>query len=296
MPRPFFEWPPFKLVALDADTGKPLDPDVGMRVCRDFYNVRKDKDGKKFMTRKRVDFKDQKGNVMTEDVKKVGKGGGNAGKKGNEQKKDNSGDTQQVSPIILFSLPRKKLTRLKKPTDADFTAEDDRKLMEMKAATKSWKDIIAELGRSKKVLKDRYDHLNALQGGGTADKKHEGGNDKIQKQNEQEGNNKGSKKGGKENKKAKDDKKSEEKPSAKIPSNAPSETPSRDVRFTGDEWKNLQEDDLFSFGELQCLTELIMRDDRQRWLRMASTFADRTGRRVHPEDIREKFEEFGRMG
>jgi DUF1680 family protein len=49
------------------------------------------------------------------------------------------------------------------------------------------------------------------------------------------------------------------------------------------------EDDIFSFGELQCLSELITQDGRQRWLRIASRFADRTGRRVHPEDIREKF-------
>jgi len=303
MPRPFFDWPPFKLVALDADTGKPLDPNVGMRVCRDFYNVRKAKDGKKVMTRKRVDFKDQKGNVMTEDVKKDGKGGGDAGKKGSEEKKESSGDAQQASPTILFTFQSKKLTRLKKPSDADFTAKDDKRLMEMKAVNKSWKEITAELDRPKNVLKDRYNHLNALQGGGgevdknkSGDKKQDGGNGKDDKQNEKSGHDKGDKKGGKENKQAKGDKNSNEKPSAKAPSKAPSRTSSRDVRFTGDEWKNLQEDDLFSFGELQCLTELIMREDRQRWLRIASAFADRTGRRVHPEDIREKFEEIGRMG
>lgn len=105
MPRPFFDWPPFKLVALDADTGKPLDPNVGMRVCRDFYNVRKDKDGKRVMTRKSVDFKDQKGNVMIEDVKKGGKGSGDTGKRGREEKKDSSGDAQQASSDPPFYLP-----------------------------------------------------------------------------------------------------------------------------------------------------------------------------------------------
>ena len=167
--------------------------------------------------------------------------------------------------------------------------------MEMKAVNTSWKDIIAELGRPRNVLKDRYDHLKALQGGVEVDKKQDGGNVKDEKHNKQEGNTKGNQESGKENKQNKGDKKSDEKPAAKAPSKVPSRTSSRDVRFTGDEWKNLQEDDLFSFGELQCLTELIMRDDRQRWLRIASAFADRTGRRVHPEDIREKFEEIGRM-
>lgn len=174
--------------------------------------------------------------------------------------------------------------------------------MEMKAANNRWKDIIAELGRTRKALKDRYDHLNALQGATeddkseSGDKKPDGGNGKNDKQKEQLGNDKGNKKGGKDHKQAKGDKKSNEKPLAKAPSKAPSRTSSRDLRFTGDEWKNLQEDDLFSFGELQCLTELIMRDERQRWLRIASAFADRTGRRVHSEDIREKFEEIGRLG
>ena len=102
MPRPFFDWPPFKLVALDADTGKPLDPNVGMRVCRDFYNVRKDKNGKKVMTRKKIETDTQKGKVMSMGVKKDSKGGGGAGKKNNEQKKDNSGDTHQASPNHPF--------------------------------------------------------------------------------------------------------------------------------------------------------------------------------------------------
>lgn len=53
----------------------------------------------------------------------------------------------------------------------------------------------------------------------------------------------------------------------------------------------LQEDELFSFGELQCLSELIARDRDYTWDRVASAFADRTGRRVHEDDIRDKFAE-----
>lgn len=45
----FFNWPPFVAVPIDADTGKPLDPNVGMRVKREFYNVGTDGKGKKVM-------------------------------------------------------------------------------------------------------------------------------------------------------------------------------------------------------------------------------------------------------
>ena len=81
----------------------------------------------------------------------------------------------------------------------------------------------------------------------------------------------------------------------KAPSAAGS-TRSGQARFTMNEWQTLQEDSLFSFGELQCLSELIMRDQSQTWLRIAAAFYDKTGRRVHPEDIREKFESMAAMG
>lgn len=73
-----------------------------------------------------------------------------------------------------------------------------------------------------------------------------------------------------------------------------------EAKFTMGEWMTLQEDDMFSFRELQLLSELIMLDARESrdgaysWLRVASLFADRTDRRVHPEDIREKFEAMAR--
>jgi len=69
-----------------------------------------------------------------------------------------------------------------------------------------------------------------------------------------------------------------------------------EARFTLHEWQTLTEDSLFSLGELQCLSELAMRDQSQNWLRVAAKFYDKTGRRVHPEDIREKFEEMCSFG
>ena len=152
----------------------------------------------------------------------------------------------------------------------------------MKAENKSWKDIRAELGRSKHALTARFKEIKDFDGGdGGAAKKDEGG---------------------KKNDDKKDDKKDKKKDKQeKHNKKQPAEDPSKvgndgQARFTMGEWMTLQEDDLFSFGELQCLSELIMRDESQRWLRIAAAFFDRTGRRVHPEDVREKFEEMASMG
>ena len=45
----WFNWPPFVAVAIDTDTGKPVDPNIGMRTRREFYNIGKDGKGKKVL-------------------------------------------------------------------------------------------------------------------------------------------------------------------------------------------------------------------------------------------------------
>ncbi|KAH0371029.1 hypothetical protein KCU65_g2096, partial [Aureobasidium melanogenum] len=52
---------------------------------------------------------------------------------------------------------------------------------------------------------------------------------------------------------------------------------------------SLAEDDLFSFGELQALSELIGKDMEGMWHRVSAAFFGMTGRRIAAEDIREKF-------
>ncbi|KAI5205430.1 hypothetical protein E4T39_03027 [Aureobasidium subglaciale] len=52
---------------------------------------------------------------------------------------------------------------------------------------------------------------------------------------------------------------------------------------------SLAEDDMFSFGELQALSELIAKDMEGMWQRVAAAFFGMTGRRVAAKDIREKF-------
>jgi hypothetical protein len=53
---------------------------------------------------------------------------------------------------------------------------------------------------------------------------------------------------------------------------------------------SLTEDNLFSFGELQALSELIGKDMEGMWQRVSAAFFSMTGRRIAAEDIREKFE------
>lgn len=165
-----------------------------------------------------------------------------------------------------------------KDKDAPFTAEDDEVLKRMKGENKSWKEIVEVLGRNQHVLKTHWKEIN--EAGGKNDNA-DTNNNKKDKEN-------------KKDKSARAEQKPEPTPSKPASVKAPSVAGSNgQARFTMHEWMTLQEDDFFSFGELQCLSELMLRDERQRWLRVASAFYDKTGRRVHPEDIREKFAEMG---
>jgi hypothetical protein len=203
----------------------------------------------------------------------------------------------------------------------------------MKEAQRSWKDITAELGRPKHELTKRWKEIQgqpvggAAAGGEDAEKKDDGGGEKGK---QQQGGGKQGKKGkqggggrgdggdnakneGKADKKDKQQqqqkdkkkdsngvakeskKKSTEKPASAKAGSTRSTRSNGEARFTMDEWLSLQEDDVFSFGELQCLSEIIMKDQRLTWLRIAAAFYNKTGRRVHPDDIREKFEEMAAM-
>jgi hypothetical protein len=87
---------------------------------------------------------------------------------------------------------------------------------------------------------------------------------------------------------------SAQKPASNPPSNKPASvsnnSANNETRFTMTDWLTLQEDDMFSFGELQCLSELIGKDLSQSWQRVAARFFDLTGRRIHPDNVRDKFE------
>ena len=114
MPGPFVNWPPFRLVALNADTGKPIDPNVGMRVQREFYDVKKDRNGKKVVVAHKSPSGSKIGGVAgAEDVKNIGKGGsgkdGGGGKgkgKGGGEAKNDGGDEKVSIELLRASCQR----------------------------------------------------------------------------------------------------------------------------------------------------------------------------------------------
>lgn len=296
-----FGWPPFKLYAVDADTGKPLDPNVGRKTYVTYYDVKKDKNGKAVMTAKRTPTPSAVGAITTQDVKKNGNGkangNGNGGVKGgnggngkkDDEKKDAGGKGGGNHE------------------DKEWTPAEDAKLKEMKAEGKSWKEIATEFGVHVGQIKKRWNQIkDTVEGGGDDKKKDESGKKGEDGGKANEGGDGGAGQTKKEKRAAKkaeaekakeaETKNDEKKEKSKKASSKAGSVEGVEPRFTMGEWQILQEDDLFSFGELQCLSELIMKDRDFSWLRIAGAFYDTTGRRVHPEDIREKFEAMAAMG
>ena len=194
----------------------------------------------------------------------------------------------------------------------ELTPEEDEKLKELKAKTPivPWKDIAAEMGKPQNVLREHWKVINPDKAGGDGgDKNGEGGGDGKKKNGGNGGEKKEDAKPADEKKdeepkkltkaqkraakqegntKQQEAAKAEEKTASKPASKSGSKTGS-EARFTMNEWVTLQEDDLFSFGELQLLSELIAQYDTGRWQMVASRFFDKTGRRVHADDVRDKF-------
>ncbi|KAK5120496.1 hypothetical protein LTR85_006151 [Meristemomyces frigidus] len=307
-------WRPYRVIALDADTGQPLDPNIGRKTYVTYYDIKKDKNGSKSLVAHRSSVGSghggNNGKGGKEDAKKNGNGNGKGGDGGDNNKGE----------------------------EAEWTADEDAKLKALKADNTPWKQIAEEMSRPQYQLKARFKEIKDTDGGDEkkdddGGKKGGDGGGKKNKNKNKGGGGGGDegegKKGGGEGKKnkqkgdSKQNQTAEEKKAAgmkiaaekkaaaakekekkhaaeKAPSKAGStrSTPRNggEAKFTMNEWMTLQEDSLFSFGELQCLSELILRDQNQTWLRIAAAFYDKTGRRVHPEDIREKFEEMAALG
>ena len=250
------------------------------------------------------------------------------GKKGEEKKAEagaaGDGGRKKVCRVHLLSLLHLRLTLLQptlnntsldsindfadnmapqKGADDPWTTEDDKQLIDLKAEGKTWAQIAEITGRPKSALQHHWKDINPEKQNNQNNKSEEkkdnngGGNDKNDANNDEAKPTKAEKKAAKNAAKA--EAAAATKPvsakaasAAKTPSAAKSDG---QARFTLGEWRTLQEDDVFSFAELQCLSELMLRDERHMWLRLASAFYDKTGRRVHSEDIREKFESMGSM-
>lgn len=228
---------------------------------------------------------------------------------------DTKGDTKQDQPKqngVQQNDSKKHSGDGAKPQEGDWTAAEDAIIREGIANKEAGGVIAAKLdGRVKKEVNKRMGQLKAQDNGNT---KNEGDNkDKVDQQAQAcvgEAQNNGGNKKDKRNKNKNNQNENQqaakqenapkkEEPKPKAPASKAGSSRS-EAKFTMGEWMTLQEDDMFSFRELQLLSELIMMDAKgswdgvYSWLRVASLFADRTGRRVHPEDIREKFEAMAR--
>lgn len=173
-----------------------------------------------------------------------------------------------------------------------FTEEDDKLLRELKQSGANWKSIKKQLKKPQPVCEKRWEEI----GGDVA--KEEPKKDEPPKK--EDTTNEGGKKDDAKNEHTKQE-------TAKKPASVAKKASSRagsvagsvrstrsSVKFSIREWRALQEDDFFSFDELQLLCQLIGKHGEASWLGIASAFHDKTGRRVHPDDIREKFEAIGK--
>ncbi|KAK3625872.1 hypothetical protein LTR56_020185 [Elasticomyces elasticus] len=288
---------------------KPLDSNIGRRTTVTYYDIKKDSNGKRSVVAHKSPVPSVHDEIGKDDdkTKKNGNGGknnnNNNNQGGNKNKNDNKKDEKKDNK-----------GGDKNPSNKPFTDDEDAELKALVAKPDyKWKDIAKEMKRGQQTLKDRWKEIGDASDPDDRsgeekkdDKKDEkkdggGGETKQMSKKERQAAKKAEKEkaeaggGGEEKKQQNEGKKDKSKTAAKAPSKVGS-AGGGEARFTMNEWLTLQEDSLFSFGELQCLSELIMRDQSQTWLRIAATFYDKTGRRVHPDDIREKFEEMATMG
>lgn len=231
-----------------------------------------------------------------------GKGKGGKGKGGNGKQGAEAGQSEQKAE------DKKGGNGGQQKTDQRvFTDEQDKELKECKATGEGWRLIAKRLKKSQDACEKRWGEIGGDPPKQDESKKEEPKKEepkKIEPEKEEPKKDDSKKDQNGTNKAksvAKSDTKKEEikKPaSAKAPSKAASVAGSvrstrSSVRFSIREWRTLQEDEFFTFEDLQVLCQLIGKDGDRSWLRIASAFHDKTGRRVHPEDIREKFEALG---
>ncbi|KAK5108604.1 hypothetical protein LTR62_008180 [Meristemomyces frigidus] len=270
---------PFKLIRVDADDEKSVDSKIGRKTSVTYYDVKKDKDVKS-------------------DEKKDHGGKGKKGGKGSDGDQKQNGDKGSKNKQHNNDNKDEKKNQKggegtkKGPQNRGWTAEDDAKLLELWKADTTLKAIAKELKRSQPQCKERYEQIAADSKKNSDEKKKTDSEQKLSKKQK-----KAAKKADAEEAEAKEAKVAAvvvdvhaSKKKKVVAAKAPSTPGIGESRFTMNEWLTLQEDSLFSFGELQCLSEIIMKDQKQTWLRIAARFFDLTGRRVHPNDIREKFE------
>ncbi|KAF2214734.1 hypothetical protein CERZMDRAFT_82667 [Cercospora zeae-maydis SCOH1-5] len=220
--------------------------------------------------------KKESGNKQQEQKKGEGKGKG----KGDQGAKEN-GDAGKGSGK---NGGQQKLDKFV------FTEDEDKELRELMQAGAKLKTVGRALKKPQDACKKRWEEIGA--DAATAEPKKE---DPPKQEDSTE------RSGKKENAQMEDSKQDNNQNSASVKQASKAASVAGSVRSTGtsikftmSEWRRLQEDDFFSFDELQLLCQLIGKKGQSSWLGIASAFHDKTGRRVHPDDIREKFEAVGK--
>lgn len=220
------------------------------------------------------------------------KANGDASKK-DSTKDDSKKDDKKATPANDNATP---------DAAATFTSEQDAKILKMKGENKSWKIIADELGTFPARVKGRFKELNdkAGTGAGGDTKK-----DEAKKEETKDDEKKDAQQGGKQGKQSKKDKKREwqeqqkekhkpdhqeaKKEEQKEEPKCEQARPARSVAASSTSgWFELEEDDNFSFGELQMLVSILDADMGRVWDRVASAFFDKTGRRIAPCDVKQK--------
>jgi hypothetical protein len=211
--------------------------------------------------------------------------------KGDDKAKATAGKAEQTAT----TAPPKD-ANAQQPEVTDFTATQDAKLKAMKAEGKTWAEITKELGRSKQTLLNRYrqikDDTDADKDKPNPEPKSNESNDKAKDAAHKDG-----KKHTDKQEKGKDIK---AQPAATAAKDAQKKTDQKKAdQKTTQAASNvaqvgsptiLEEDDMFTGEELWIIVQIMNHDTESTWKRISSRFADKTGRHVHPEDLREKFE------
>lgn len=160
-----------------------------------------------------------------------------------------------------------------------FTKAQDDVLLKLKLEeSRSWKEIGIALGKPHWVIKNRFKEIKPAEEVAVPPK--DGG---VSKANMSKPKDKGKDKGNKGWK----GKQQDPRPVEEV-EEVEEEPAVVEVAQESGDLVELVEDDIFSADELILLSRLLHRDQRDIWPRIASAFFDKTGRKIHPLDIKEK--------
>lgn len=160
------------------------------------------------------------------------------------------------------------------PTDvAVFTPEQDAQLLLLKLQNKTWRDISQQMGKPAELLRHRFREIKPSAFDATTENKRRHDKDKHE--------------GKKDYERLWKERKQEYQRKQSSPS-ATAYPPASVISSATLGVFQLEEDENFSYGEIQALVEILDADMSMVWDRVASNFYSISGRRVLPSVIKEK--------